>query len=376
MTDLTPPLSGLVVPSLTPIVAALPSAIPFVAPEALERQSGRPLAVRLGANESLFGPSPKAVAAMASMLESVSLYGDPESYDLRTALAAHHGVTRDHLVLGCGIDELLGVLVRAYLAPGEPIVMSAGGYPTFAYLVNGHGGIIHTVPYRDDRNDLPGLLDLACKVKAKLLYLANPDNPSGTWLDRAAQHDLIAALPENCLLVLDEAYAEFAEPDTLADPSSDDPRVIRLRTFSKAHGLAGLRVGYALGAPATIRPFDRIRNQFGVGRLAQRAALAALDDQDHVAAVVGAVREGRCDYAALAAELGFAALPSATNFVAIDVGDVERARRIVGRLNTEEGVFIRMPGAAPLNRCIRVTVGRPEDRSRFAEAFRRVATTL
>lgn len=376
MTDIAPPAPGHFAAALTPIVAALPSTIPFVAPEALERESGRPLVVRLGANESLFGPSPKAVAAMAAALADVSLYGDPESYDLRTALAAHHGVTRDHLVLGCGIDELLGVLVRAYLAPGESIVMSAGGYPTFAYQVNGHGGIIHTVPYRDDRNDPAGLLDLTRKVGAKLLYLANPDNPSGTWLDRKVLHDLIGALPDHCLLVLDEAYAEFAESGSLAEPSCDDPRVIRLRTFSKAHGLAGLRVGYAVGAPTIIRPFDRIRNQFGLGRLSQVAALASLGDCDHVAGVVDAVAIGRRDYAALAAELGFAALPSATNFVTIDVGGVERARRIVSRLCVVEGVFIRMPGVAPLNRCIRVTVGRPDDRARFAEAFRRVVTAL
>jgi histidinol-phosphate aminotransferase len=187
---------------------------------------------------------------------------------------------------------------------------------------------------------------------------------------------LLDRLPANCLLVLDEAYAEFAPPDARPDLATDDPRVIRFRTFSKAHGLAGMRVGHVLGAPDLVRPFDRIRNQFGVGRVTQLAALAALADQAFVASVVAATEVGKRDYADLAAEYGFAALPSATNFVAIDVGGVERARAILAALLEREGVFIRMPGVAPLNRCIRVTVGRSEDRARFAEAFRRVVSAL
>jgi histidinol-phosphate aminotransferase len=268
------------------------------------------------------------------------------------------------------------MIVRAYLAPGEIAIMSAGGYPTFAYQVLGHGGVIETVPYRDDRNDGPALVAAARVHGAKLLYLANPDNPGGTWLDAAEQAAMLNALPPNCLLVLDEAYAEFAPDGAIPDLDPDDPRVIRLRTFSKAHGLAGLRVGYALGAPAAVRVFDRIRNQFGVGRLAQAAALAALDDPAHVAAVVAGVAEGRRDYAELAAALGFAALPSATNFVAIDVGGPVRARAIVDALLAREGVFIRMPGKPPLDRCIRVTIGRPADRAIFAAALRRVVAGL
>jgi histidinol-phosphate aminotransferase len=363
-------------PTLTRIVGALPASTPFVGPEALERQSGRALTVRLGANESLFGASPKVIAAIQQAAGESQLYGDPEGFDLRAALARHHGVTLDHLALGAGIDELLGVLAQAYLEPGECVVMSEGAYPTFAYQIRGHGGLIRTVPYRADRNDAEALVDLARQSGAKLLYLSNPDNPTGSYLSAAEQHALLDRLPANCLLVLDEAYAEFAPPDALPDLATDDPRVIRFRTFSKAHGLAGMRVGYVLGAPGLVRPFDRIRNQFGVGRVTQLAALAALADQAFVASVVAATEVGKRDYAALAAEHGFAALPSATNFVAIDVGGVERARAILAALLEREGVFIRMPGVAPLNRCIRVTVGRLEDRARFAEAFRRVVSAL
>jgi histidinol-phosphate aminotransferase len=367
---------AIVRPALVPIVDALPASTPFVGPEALERRSGRPLHVRLGANESLFGPSARVVDAMRAATLEIQLYGDPEAYELRAALGQHHGLTLDHLVLGSGIDELLGLFVRAYLAPGEIAVMSLGGYPTFAYQVTGHGGRIETVPYRDDRNDAEGLVETARRVGAKLLYLANPDNPSGSYLTAETQRALIDRLPPGCLLLLDEAYAEFAPADAIPEIPADDPRVVRLRTFSKAHGLAGMRVGYAFGAAGTIRPLDRIRNQFGVGRMAQAAALAALADQDHVASVVAAVAAGRDEYAQLARELGFTPLPSATNFVTIDVCGNACAKTVLGALLEREGVFIRMPGAAPLDRCIRVTVGRPEERAIFAAAFRRVVAGL
>jgi histidinol-phosphate aminotransferase len=363
-------------PALTRIVAALPATIPFVGPEALERQSGTALTLRLGANESLFGASPKVVAAMQQAAFESQLYGDPEGFVLREALARHHGVTVEHIVLGAGIDELFGVLAQAYLEHGQIAVMSEGAYPTFAYQIRGHGGQIRTAPYRADRNDAQALVELARQVGAKLLYLSNPDNPTGSYVTAAEQQALLARLPDDCLFVLDEAYAEFAPGDALPDLAADDPRVIRFRTFSKAHGLAGMRVGYVLGAPALVRPFDRIRNQFGVGRVTQIAALAALADQDFVAAVVAATAEGQRDYAALAERHGCRALPSATNFTAIDVGSVERARAVLTALLEREGVFIRMPGVAPLNRCIRVTVGRPPDRQRFAEAFGRVIATL
>ena len=363
-------------PALTPIVDGLPASTPFVGPEALERRLGRPLDVRLGANESLFGPSARVVDAMRAAALDIQLYGDPEAFELRTALARHHGLTLDHLVLGSGIDELLGVLVKAYLAPGQTAVMSLGAYPTFAYQVNGQGGRIETVPYRDDKNDIEALVETARRVGSKLLYLSNPDNPSGSYLPASAQLAMLDRLPSDCLLVLDEAYAEFAPADAIPEISAADPRVVRLRTFSKAHGLAGMRVGYAFGAPETIRPFDRIRNQFGVGRMAQAAALAALADQGHVASVVAAVAAGRDEYAALARELDCTPLPSATNFVTIDVGGSACAKTILSALLEREGVFIRMPGAAPLDRCIRVTVGRPQERAVFAAAFRRVVAGL
>jgi histidinol-phosphate aminotransferase len=250
-------------------------------------------------------------------------------------------------------------------------VTSLGGYPTFNYHVLGYGGRLERVPYRDDHNDLEGLAAAAHSTGAKLVYLANPDNPSGSWHSAEAVGALVDALPAGCLLLLDEAYAEFAPDGTVPGFAPDDPHVVRCRTFSKAHGMAGARIGYAQAAPEIIATFDKIRHHYGVNLVAQSGALASLADEGHVRSVVEEVARGREAYASLARELGLAPLPSATNFVTIDVGGVERARALVAAL-AARGVFIRMPGAAPLDRCIRVTVGTAEQRAAFAAIFREV----
>ena len=165
----------------TRLVAGLPATVPFVAPEALERQSGRPIKLRLGANESCFGPSSRAKAAMRAAIDHIAWYGDPESYELREALARLHGVSMEQVVVGSGIDDLLGLVVRAFLDPGERVVTSLGAYPTFNYHVVGYAGNLERVPYRNDQNDLQALAEAATRVGARLVYLANPDNPSGSW---------------------------------------------------------------------------------------------------------------------------------------------------------------------------------------------------
>ena len=357
----------------TTIVAGLPATIPFVGPEAIERRTGRPFTLRLGANESLFGVSPKVAAAIGAEVVRAGWYGDPEAFALRSRVAeALGGIGVDRLVMGAGIDELLGVLVRLVTAPGDPVVTSAGAYPTFNYHVAGFGGRLVAVPYRDDREDLDALAAAVGREGAKLVYLSNPDNPMGSWHVAGAIEAFVAALPEDTLVILDEAYAEFAPAAALPAMAFSDPRVVRLRTFSKAHGLAGLRIGYAVADPEVIRAIGKIRNHFGVNRFAQAAAMAALDDPGFTAGVVAEVARGRADYAALATDCGCSPLVSATNFVAIDVGEAERAQAMLQALEAE-GVFIRMPGVTPLNRCIRVTVGPAADRARFAEIFRAVS---
>ena len=354
------------------LVGALPAVVPFVPPEAFERQLGHPIVVRIGANESAFGPSPKAIAAIREGATRVNWYCDPEGYVLREALARHHGVARDQIGLGAGADDLLGLVVRAVIDPGDPVVMSHGAYPTFAFHVNGFGGRFVTPPYRGFRNDAEALASAAQQSSARLVYLSNPDNPTGSWLAAEEQLAILETLPAGGLLVLDEAYSDFAPKGSRPSIDPEDPRVIRIRTFSKAHGMAGARVGYAIGARGLIAAFDKIRHHFGVTRLSQEAALASLGDQDFIATVADRVAEGRRDYEALAAALGLEALPSATNFVAIDMGDGDRARATLAKLLSDEAVFLRMPGVAPLDRLIRVTVGTPPERQAFALALTRV----
>lgn len=356
-------------PRFTPLVQSLPSTVPFVGPETQERDRGRPFDARLGANESGFGPSPAVVEAMAAVAGESWKYCDAANFGLKTALSAHLGVGYDQIVIGEGIDGLLGLVVRMIVEKETPVVTSLGAYPTFNYHVAGFGGRLVTVPYRDDREDLAALLDAVKREDAPLVYLANPDNPMGSWWGADEIVRFVEALPERAMLVLDEAYGETAPADALppADAFLGRPNVLRMRTFSKVYGLAGLRIGYAFGAAETIRAFDKVRNHFGVNRQAQVAAEAALADRAYLKTVLALIDESRAAIGNIAAANGLAALPSATNFVAIDCGrDGDFARGVMKAL-VASGVFVRMPGVAPLDRCIRVSTGPKAELDIFAE---------
>lgn len=348
-------------PPFTPLIESLPSSVPFVGPETLERASGQPFRARIGANESVFGPSPKVIAAMRAAAPEVWQYCDPENHDLKAALARHLRVGPENIVVGEGIDGLFSYAVRLFTEPGVTVATSLGAYPTFNFHVNGYGGRLVTTPYVDDREDLPSLLDLASREKARLIYLANPDNPMGSWWPADALKDFIGKLPQDSLLMLDEAYGEFAPDGTLPPLDLSNRQILRFRTFSKAYGLAGLRLGYAIGHADLIKAFDKIRNHFGVTRMGQAAGLAALTDQDYLGSVVSRVVAAREAISDIARRNGLKPLPSATNFVTIDCGgDGDHAKRILDAL-VKRGVFVRMPGVAPLNRCIRVTAGTGDD---------------
>lgn len=356
-------------PRYTPLVASLPATVPFVGPETQERARGRRFQARLGANESLFGPSPRAITAMAEAAADVWMYGDPETHDLRRALARHHRCTPQHIVVGEGIDGLLGYLVRMLIAPGDAVVTSDGAYPTFNFHVAGFGGVLHKVPYRGDHEDPEALLAKARETGAKLVYLANPDNPMGSHHPAAAITALIDSLPEGTLLILDEAYIDLAPEGTAPEIATDDPRVIRMRTFSKGYGMAGLRVGYALAAPELVSGFDKVRNHFGVGRIAQAGALAALEDQPWLNEVRNRVAEARTEIARIASANGLTPLPSATNFVTIDCGKDGAFARAVLQALIARDIFVRMPFVAPHDRCIRVSCGGPAELEAFAAAL-------
>jgi histidinol-phosphate aminotransferase len=297
------------------------------------------------------------------------MYCDPENYDLKVALAHYHGVRPDNIVVGEGIDGLLGLAVRLVIEPGDVVATSLGAYPTFNYHVAGFGGRLVRVPYVHDREDPDALLDAARREDARLIYFANPDNPMGSWWNAADVQTLVERMPARTLLLLDEAYSDTAPPEAVSPLDVSNPQVLRLRTFSKAYGLAGLRIGYGIGEAALIKSFDKIRNHFGVNRVGQIGALAALADQDYLANSVREITAARDRIGTIAAASGLKPLPSATNFVAIDCGrDGDFARRVLDELLARD-VFVRMPGVRPLDRCIRVTAGREVDLDIFAEVL-------
>lgn len=363
-------------PRYTSLVRELPATVPFVGPEAQERQRGAPFLARIGANESVFGLSPMAVEAMAIAARDCWQYGDPETHDLKAAIAAHHDVDPANVVVGEGIDALLGYLVRLLVEPGVPVVTSAGAYPTFNYHVAGFGGRLVTVPYKDDAEDPDGLLRAVERNSAPLVYFANPDNPMGSWHSAATVQSMIDAVPDGSVLCLDEAYAEFAPDDTIPPLDVTNRRLIRFRTFSKGYGMAGARVGYGIGEAGLIASFNKVRNHFGVNRIAQAGAIAALGDQRHLEQVRKHVHAARERIGEIARTNGLVPLPSAANFVAIDCGRDEAFAKAVMVGLVAAGVFVRMPFVAPQSRCIRVTVGRPEDLDVFEATLPEVLATV
>ncbi|EPX85410.1 pyridoxal phosphate-dependent aminotransferase [Salipiger mucosus] len=358
-------------PRFPALIRELPETVPFVGPELQEREMGRPFRARLGANENVFGASPRAVEAICASGEHVWKYADPSHRDLKAALCDKLDCAPENIVFGVGIDGALGDFLRLLVEPGDAVVTSAGAYPTFNYHVDGLGGVLHKVPFRDDHEDIAALFAKAAEVDAKVVYLSNPDNPMGSWHAGEVIEAALADLPEGCVLALDEAYVEFAPEGTAPRIGVEDPRVIRFRTFSKAYGMAGIRLGYAIGAQPLIRAFDKIRNHFAMNGPAQAAAQAAVQDEDWLAHVLAQVDDAKAHIAEIAAASGLTALPSATNFVTVDCGrDGDFARAVLKGL-IERGVFVRMPGVAPLDRCIRISAGRPEELDVLAEELPR-----
>lgn len=360
----------------TPLIESLPASVPFVGPETLERHHGKPFKARIGANESVFGPSPKAIKAMQDAVAGAWCYGDPENHDLKHALAKHHGVAPENIVVGEGVDGLLGLLVRMIIEPGDKVATSLGAYPTFNFHVSGFGGELVTVPYNQDMEDPVALLALAKAERAPLVYFANPDNPMASWHPANVVQDLIDDTPQDSLLCLDEAYIEFAPEGTAPPIDVSRTNLIRFRTFSKAYGMAGVRVGYGIAHESIALAFNKVRNHFGMSRMGQAGALAALADQDYLAEVVAKVAASRARISAIAANNGLTALPSATNFVAVDCGrDATFAKALVDGL-AKHGIFIRMPFVAPQNRCVRISAGTDAHLDLLEAAFPKVLAEL
>jgi histidinol-phosphate aminotransferase len=335
------------------------------------RRAGARDVVKLASNENPLGPSPRAVEALRAAGGEVHRYPDSGAGELREALAGALAVSASQIVVGNGSVELIDLVAGAFLAPGDVAVVGDKGFARFRQLVRARNGEPRLVAMRDLTHDLAAMAG-AVDETVRLVFVANPNNPTGTWNRRDEVESLIAALPAGVLLVLDEAYSEFARdgagedyPDGAAYVRQGAPVVV-LRTFSKAYGLAGLRVGYAVAAEEVIQAIEAVREPFNSNHLGQTAALAALTDRAHVAATLELIRRERPRMAAELSARGLGVREGIANFLLVDV---RRDAAAVFRDLLARGVIVRPLRAYGLDTCLRITVGTAAENERLLEAL-------
>ena len=337
--------------------------------EELERELGISDSVKVASNESPLGPSRRAVEAIFAAAEQLNRYPEDSCHRLREALAAHHGVARAGLVFGTGSDGILELVAKAFLGPGDEAVFPWPSFAMYPIVARGLGAVPIEVPLDSAYRADPGATARAITKKTRVVFLANPNNPTGTSLGAAAFTELLEAIPERVVLVSDEAYVEYVRrsdfPDSLA-LLERRPTLLVLRTFSKVYGLAGLRVGYGIGHPELIGLLERARHPFNVNQLAQVAALAALEDAEHMACVRDLTHRGLEQLERGFDELGLRYAESDANFVLVEVG--ADASSLYERL-LRRGVITRPLGGFGLDAHLRVTVGLPEENERVLEAL-------
>ena len=337
----------------------------------LERELGIGGAVKLASNENPLGPSPKALAALDEGKAALHLYPDGGAHDLTRALADRWKVSGDHVIVGNGSDEIISLLVKTFMSPGDEAVMADHTFVMYKLAVTGGHGICVEIPLREWRHDLPAMAR-AVTGRTRLAFVCNPNNPTGTMVTRDEVRAFMAAVPDDVIVVFDEAYYEYVRdphyPDTLDYVRQNRPVVV-LRTFSKIYGLAGLRIGYGIATPDIVGYLHRVRNPFNANTLAQCSARAALGDEHHVAASRALNEAEMASMENGLRALGLAPLPSQANFLYFDT--YRDGRAVFDRL-LREGVIVRHISGSML----RVTIGRPEENRRFLEALGRVMETL
>jgi len=353
-----------------PHIATLPAYPPGKPIEELERELGVTGSIKLASNENPLGPSPLAVAAIQAHLDRLHRYPDANVYYLKRRLSQHLGLDPAQLICGNGSDEILELIMRAFVQPGEEVISAAPSFLMYGLLTQGAGGVFRPVPLQDFGVDLAGIA-AAVSPRTKVIIINNPNNPTGTAMTRRDWEEFLRRVPDRVLLVLDEAYIEFAEPwvPQGLEYLREDRPLIGLRTFSKAYGLAGLRVGYGYGPSTLIGYLDRVRSPFSVNSLAQAAAVAALDDADFLDHTRQVVRAGLEYICRELDRLGVRYVPTQANFLLIHLG---RDSRPVYEEMLRQGVIIRAMGSYQMPEYIRVNAGRPEENRRFIQTFKQV----
>ncbi|MBI3995592.1 MAG: histidinol-phosphate transaminase [Nitrospirae bacterium] len=338
--------------------------------EELERERGIKNAIKLASNENPLGPSKKALTVLKKGLSGLHRYPEGSGRRLREAIAQKHKLKPEQVILGNGSDEIMDLAAKTFLSPGDEALIGDLTFAIYHISVTAHHGVAVRVPLRDGRFD-PEAMAARCTPLTRLVFICNPNNPTGTMITRRELDRLLSRLPQNVLVIMDEAYAEFADdpefPNTIEEVKRAAP-VLVLRTFSKMYGLAGLRIGYGLSRPDVIEAMNRVRLPFNTNSPAQAAALAALSDETHVARSLRINREGRRYLSESFTGLGLKFLPSQANFIYVDIG---RDGAAVYERLLQKGVIVRHIEG----RRLRVSIGRPAENRRFIKALTDILKT-
>ena len=347
--------------------------VPYVAGkpiEEVEREYGIANAAKLASNENPLGPSPKAIRAIRDRLDQLHLYPDGDCFYLRAALANKLAVSPEQLIFGNGSNELLELAVRTFLHPGDEAVMAHQAFVVYQLVVQAAGSVGKQVPLRSFTHDLSAIAQ-AIGPKTRVIFLANPNNPTGTIYRRGEWENFLERISPEVLIIVDEAYFEYVGDTDYPDSLKYHGRgknLLTLRTFSKLYGLAGLRIGYGVASKEVVGLLHRVRQPFNVNIVAQWAALAALEDHEHVGRTLEVNRQGMAYLTQEIAQLGLEQVPSSANFVLLRVGN---GNEVFQQLLTQ-GVIVRPMAVYDLPEYIRVTVGTMEENRRFIEALKKV----
>jgi len=340
--------------------------------EEVQREYGLTDIIKMASNENPLGPSPRAMRALAEEVPRLHLYPDGDSYDLRHALARHLGVQPEQVTVGNGADGVIVQTCLAYLDDGDEVIVGQPSFPiydTYTYVMRAR---LVPVPLRDYRLDLEGMA-AAITDRTKLIFVCNPNNPTGTIVTADEVSAFMARVPDHVLVVFDEAYYEFVHaddfPDTLAYVREGRKNVMTIRTFSKIYGLAGVRLGYAVADPEVLAPLLKVKEPFAVNRLAQAAGIAALEDDGFLEATIAATINGRQFICRGVQRLGLSCIPSHTNFILVRVGP--RAGGVARRL-LERGIIVRPCDLYGLPEFLRITVGTPKQNARLLSALEEI----
>ena len=359
---------------LNPTLATLPTYQPGRPIEEVAREVGLSASdiIKLASNENPLGPSPAAVAAMEKVIQSLHLYPDGNAFYLKQKLAAKLGVTPANLILGNGSNEIIEFIGHALLAPGAEVVVSQYCFAVYPIVTSLFGAKLVSVPAKAHGHDIPAMLR-AITPNTRVIFVANPNNPTGTLIPSADIEHLIREVPSHVLIAMDEAYVEFLEQPLDLLPRIREGRagnLLLMRTFSKIFGLAGLRLGYGIAAPEIISTFEKVRQPFNINALIQAGALAALDDDEHITRTRANNAAGLRAYEAAFHALGLEFVPSVANFILVRVGDGQRVFAEVQK----RGVIVRPMGGYQLPEWIRISVGTPAENERCLATLRDVLT--